>query len=103
MADTDLLPQRGLPVLALVDSAGIASNGTKTIAQFAASGIRCVCAVDGTGVSVGGKTVAQLASGGIRAFCPVDELGIATMVPPQTPCGGQAFAQWCCLVPRASP
>src|SRR4029077_19961619 len=81
MADIDVLPARGVPVLALVDSTGIASNGSQTVAQLAARGIRSVCAVDATGVSVGGANVAQLASAGIRAFCPVDENGVSQAGP----------------------
>jgi hypothetical protein len=77
MADTDLLPARGVPALALVDSTGIASNGSQTVAQLAARGIRSVCAVDANGISLSGASVAQLASAGIRAFCPVDENGLA--------------------------
>jgi len=77
MADIDLLPPRGVPVLALVDGTGIATNGSQTVAQLAQRGMRSVCAVDATGVSVSGATVAQLAQRGIRAFCPVDETGVA--------------------------
>jgi hypothetical protein len=81
MADIDVLPPRGVPALALVDSTGIASNGSSTVAQLAAKGIRSICAVDATGVSVGGASVAQLASAGIRAFCPVDENGVSQAGP----------------------
>ena len=77
MADIDLLPTRGVPFAALVDSTGVATNGSSTVAQLAAKGMRAICAVDATGVSVGGANVAQLASAGIRAFCPVDENGVA--------------------------
>jgi hypothetical protein len=77
MADIDLLPPRGVPVLALVDGTGIASNGSQTVAQLAQRGMRSVCAVDATGVSVSGATMLQLAQRGIQAFCPVDELGVA--------------------------
>ena len=77
MADTDVLPSRGVPRMALVDSTGVATNGSSTIAQLAAKGIQSICAVDATGVSVGGPNVAQLASAGIRSFCPVDENGVA--------------------------
>ena len=77
MADIDLLPPRGIPRLALVDGLGIATNGSQTVAQLAARGMRSVCAVDSTGVSVSGATMLQLAQRGIQAFCPVDELGVA--------------------------
>ena len=77
MADIDLLPPRGVPVLALVDGTGIATNGSQTMLQLAQRGMRSVCAVDSTGVSVSGATMLQLAQRGIQAFCPVDELGVA--------------------------
>ena len=80
MADTDVLPSRGVPRMALVDlnRQHVATRrGSSTIAQLAAKGIQSICAVDATGVSVGGPNVAQLASAGIRSFCPVDENGVA--------------------------
>jgi len=77
MADIDLLPPRGVPVLALVDGLGIATNGSATVLQLAQRGMRSACAVDSTGVSVSGATMLQLAQRGIQAFCPVDEMGVA--------------------------
>ena len=78
MADTDLLPSRGVTFEALVDSTGIAINGSSTVAQLAAKGMRAACAVDGTGTAItGGGSLAQIAAAGIRAFCAVDENGVA--------------------------
>ena len=78
MADTDLLPSRGVTFEALVDSTGIAINGSSTVAQLASRGMRAACAVDGTGTAItGGGSLAQLAAAGIRAFCAVDENGVA--------------------------
>ena len=78
MADTDLLPSRGVTFEALVDSTGIAINGSSTVAQLASRGMRAACAVDGTGTAItGGGSLAQIAAAGIRAFCAVDENGVA--------------------------
>ena len=79
MADTDLLPSRGVPYRALVDSTGVAINGSSTVLQLAAKGMRAACAVDGTGTAItGGANLAQLAAAGIRAFCAVDQNGVAS-------------------------
>ena len=78
MADIDLLPTRGVPFRALVDSSGVAINGSQTVAQLASRGVRAFCAVDGTGTPItGGGSLAGLAAAGIRAFCAVDENGVA--------------------------
>ena len=79
MADIDLLPQRGIHPLALVDATGVAIGGTTTVAQLAARRMQAVCQVDQTGLALsdGVSTVAQLASRGIRAFAAVDELGVS--------------------------
>ena len=78
MADIDLLPTRGVPFAALVDANGIATNGSSTVAQLAAKGMRAICAVDGSGnATTGSGTMLQLAQRGIKAFCPVDENGVA--------------------------
>ena len=78
MADTDLLPSRGVTFEALVDSTGIAINGSSTVAQLASKGMRAACAVDGTGTAItGGANLVQLAAAGIRAFCAVDQNGVA--------------------------
>jgi hypothetical protein len=75
MADTDLMPARGVPFKARVDGNGVALGGTTTALQLQQRGWRPVCTVDSTGTAVGGATVAQLASAGIRAVCLVDEFG----------------------------
>ena len=78
MADTDLLPSRGVTFEALVDSTGVAINGSSTVAQLAAKGMRAACAVDGTGTAItGGGSLAQIAAAGIRPFCAVDQNGVA--------------------------
>ena len=78
MADTDLLPSRGVPFRALVDSTGIAINGSSTVLQLAAKGMHAVCAVDGTGTAItGGGSLAQISAAGIRPFCAVDQNGVA--------------------------
>jgi len=77
MADIDILPKRGIPTKALVDGLGIASNGSATLAQLAARGMRGICAVDSTGNAITGGTLAQLAARGIEVFCSVDETGIS--------------------------
>ena len=74
MADIDLLPARGIPFRVQVAATGIATAGTKTIAELAAVGMHPVCIVDSTG-AVGGVTVEQLAQRGIRAACLVDDQG----------------------------
>ena len=80
MADIDLLPTRGVPFAALVDSTGVATNGSSTVAQLAAKGMRAIAAVDPTGLALDGTSkVADLAARGIRAsFAPIDELGVST-------------------------
>ena len=77
MADIDILPKRAVPAAALVDSNGVASNGSLTTTQLAARGMASLCAVDGSGTSILGATLAQIARRGIQTFCPVDENGIA--------------------------
>ena len=79
MADTDLLPSRGVPYRALVDANGIAIGGTSTTALLASKGMKAICQVDPTGVALsdGATSVALLASRGIRAFAAVDENGVS--------------------------
>ena len=79
MADTDLLPSRGVTFEALVDSTGVAINGSSTVAQLAsgkASGRRAPSTAPARRLRAAGL-LAQLAAAGIRAFCAVDENGVA--------------------------
>ena len=98
MADTDLLPSRGITFEALVDSTGVAINGTSTVAQLAAKGMRAACAVDGTGTAItGGGSLAQIAAAGIRAFCAVDQNGVAQDASTADQlCAAAASGQGCC-------
>jgi hypothetical protein len=75
MADSDLMPARGVPYRVTVDANGIAVGGTANVLQLAQKGMRPVCLVDANGLS-GAVTIDQLRGRGIRAACLVDENGL---------------------------
>lgn len=77
MADSDLIPARGIRGYAAVADTGIAVGGTLTVLQLAQRGMRSICAVDSNGLSSGGLTMLQLRARGIMGCCPVLETGLS--------------------------